>query len=1156
MKKYGVTPWGEIFIEAISRYDENGRLSRGKTYANTGRVLDLRINGAEVEAWVKGRSYSGYSVAIKFKAFTAKEKKHIADIISEDPLILARIINGTLPEELLSLLEENDIDLLPQSWTDMKRKCTCPDWGDPCKHMAAVYYTLTAEIDKNPFAIFLIRGMDLAAEFDIREEILEIAYPVPLEYAEAGTNEQHNTAEVELTRYSDLSPFILSMLAESPPFSDINYREVMGEFYKKSRKNHVTVMYPRGGEDIPRIERILKESAIEFAAEENIYDSYFEIRNELFKDDKEAYRLFEGIAGKQYKDGVAVNSIALLNLFLSFEDDAGTAEYRYLYYLFRAVYLLVEAGGYLPAVLVREKGFQIVYKPAVSIPDVKEQVERLAGIAPLMAKYAGKKKSFTPVTGTLFILTACLTGYVQALEFMHKRRKDNPPEISKTFFRSSLHKTTTFQTKTIPASVNSYFAVFDIVRSDYRYSIYIDKEDIDEIGENEKQYYMSIDAGTEKSKFSLDTAVRKFDPIDILRFLSLITLYLPEIKPLLKEKQTPVGRDRLEEFLLSSSLVLSNLGVEIILPKELKNILRPKAVLTTEKKPGAKSHTSYLTLDKLLKYEWKIAIGDRLVSLEEFERLVAGGRELIEFNEQFVRLSPEEAKRIFADMRKKMTGFDIIQARLNNEILLDKETEKFIDTIFTGKKIAVPGDLNARLRPYQERGYLWGTTNLLNGFGIILADDMGLGKTIQAITIILHLKNSGSLKHQIIIVAPTTLLFNWELELAKFAPRLSCHLYYGPKREMKNDVDIIITTYQLLMRDIKKLQEQKFDCLIIDEAQYIKNPDTKSTKAVKELKVKYKMALSGTPVENNLSELWSIFDFVLPGYLKTLANFKKNYAKDIEISKDREKIKRLRTITSPFMLRRLKTDKSIIEDLPEKTVIDEFATLSKEQAALYQGIIDDNIKKIETLEGVERKGMIFKLITSLKQVCNHPRNFDKTSAVAPEVSGKVMLLFTLLETIMQKNEKVLIFTQYVEMGKILYELIEKELYTVPLYLHGGLSKKKREELIDQFQNDSRHSIFILSLKAAGVGLNLTAASNVIHYDLWYNPAVENQATDRAFRIGQTKDVFVHRFITKNTFEEKIDRMIKAKQELSNLSVNIGEKWLSEMDNDELKNLFS
>ena len=300
-----------------------------------------------------------------------------------------------------------------------------------------------------------------------------------------------------------------------------------------------------------------------------------------------------------------------------------------------------------------------------------------------------------------------------------------------------------------------------------------------------------------------------------------------------------------------------------------------------------------------------------------------------------------------------------------------------------------------------------------------------------------------------------------------------------------------------------------------------------------------------------MSELWSIFDFTLKGYLGELPNFINRYAKPIEIEKDRAVAKTLQEITAPFMLRRLKTDKNIISDLPDKIIIDEYATMTPKQAALYQSIVDETLQTLESVEPQNRSGLIFKLITELKQTCNHPRNLDKVSDASSELSGKSALLLELLEPIIARGEKVLIFTQYVQMAQILAQIIEKELLIEPLMLDGSLSKKAREEVVARFESSHESPIFILSLKAGGVGLNLTSASNVIHYDLWFNPAVENQATDRAFRIGQKRNVFVYRLITKNSFEEKIDNMIKAKIALGDMSVAVGEKNLASMSQEEI-----
>jgi SNF2 family DNA or RNA helicase len=370
------------------------------------------------------------------------------------------------------------------------------------------------------------------------------------------------------------------------------------------------------------------------------------------------------------------------------------------------------------------------------------------------------------------------------------------------------------------------------------------------------------------------------------------------------------------------------------------------------------------------------------------------------------------------------------------------------------------------------------------------------------------------------------------------------------------DTDIVISSYGILRRDLKKFNKHDWNLFIIDEAQNIKNTETQQTQAIKSLKAKNFIAMSGTPVENRLSELWSIFDFINPGYMKSLKEFNDNFAIPIERYREVEVAEKLKNVSSPFLLRRLKTDKTIIKDLPEKIVIDEFNYLSKEQTAIYQNIVESNMPGIESSEGIERKGLIFKLITNLKQLCNHPSNYTKQKNYDPELSGKATKLISLLREILINKEKVIIFTQYTEMGDILQEMISRELLQQALFFHGGISRKKRDQMVEDFQNKPENKIIIISLKAGGTGLNLTAANHVIHYDLWWNPAVENQATDRAFRIGQTKNVFVHRFISLGTFEEKINDIIKNKQELVNLTVSTGESWISEMSDKDLKKLFA
>jgi SNF2 family DNA or RNA helicase len=432
---------------------------------------------------------------------------------------------------------------------------------------------------------------------------------------------------------------------------------------------------------------------------------------------------------------------------------------------------------------------------------------------------------------------------------------------------------------------------------------------------------------------------------------------------------------------------------------------------------------------------------------------------------------------------------------------------------------------------------------------------MGLGKTVQSIAAMLRLKDEGLLGESCLVVAPAAVLTNWEKELNRFAPSLKTARYHGNKRQFDKKSDVFLTTYQTAVRDAEKLKKKTFSLLLLDEAHLMKNCETRISRTVKSLHSQYRLALSGTPVENRLEDLRSLFDFILPGYLGDAKNFREQYRVPIEVMRNRERADALQKITSPFLLRRLKTDKKIIKDLPEKIVSNEYAVLEKEQAALYETVVEESMKKSKEIEPKERSSLIFYLLTSLKQICNHPRVYDKESPATARLSGKAQLLVTLLQKILANREKTLVFSQYVETLDCLDRIIKKELGEAPLIYHGGLSQHLRTQAIDKFQSDPSARIMLVSLKAGGLGLNLTAASRVIHYDLWYNPAVENQATDRAFRIGQKRTVFVHRFITKNSFEEKIDEMISSKQELADMTVKSGEAWLAKMSNDELKKLF-
>lgn len=456
------------------------------------------------------------------------------------------------------------------------------------------------------------------------------------------------------------------------------------------------------------------------------------------------------------------------------------------------------------------------------------------------------------------------------------------------------------------------------------------------------------------------------------------------------------------------------------------------------------------------------------------------------------------------------------------------------------------------LRPYQQTGLDWLTTMHGLGFGALLADDMGLGKTIQILALLeLLTKKNNMLKF--LLVIPASLFGNWEKEILRFTPKLKYSILHGKeKEESKENISLYITSYGMVSR-ISWLKDKKWDVLIIDEAQAIKNPGTVQSKAVRKLFSKFKIAMTGTPIENTLSELWSIFDYLNKGMLGTAKEFD-NFVKE---SQENNNYSEIRESVSPFILRRLKTDKNIISDLPEKIELKEYTALSQKQSMLYIQVVNEIKDTLENAQGISRKGLILGAITKFKQICNHPDQFLGLADFNPENSGKFIRLKEICETIRDKRERVLIFTQFRQMTKPLSEYLEDVFGRKGIILHGGTPVKKRAELVEMLNGKEYIPFMILSLKAGGVGLNLTGASHVIHFDRWWNPAVENQATDRAFRIGQTKNVMVHKFITSGTIEEKIDKMIERKEKLAaDIIQSSGDKWITEMSNDELLDLFS
>ena len=703
------------------------------------------------------------------------------------------------------------------------------------------------------------------------------------------------------------------------------------------------------------------------------------------------------------------------------------------------------------------------------------------------------------------------------------------------------------------------------------------------------------------------------------------------------------------DFLQDCLKKLQLFGIQTEIPKNLLNIGKPKPKMRLQ---GSMSFGAF-TAGDLLDFDWEIAIGDENISAKEFLELAEQADGLLKYKSSYVQITEQDLQSI----RDKIEGksSDSAKNRKDKKVaenaaegatgdsatstdkILEEDSvpeitqSKLVQACFTGEcdnipvemasdfkqqfdawraetDIPLPEHLNATLRPYQMRGYSWMYKNLEIGFGCILADDMGLGKTLQVITFLLKMKQEGKFaEKKAIVVMPAGLLCNWQVEIKKFAPDLTFFAYHGGRRDLqKFSADVLLTTYATFRKDFAELDKIEWQTIIIDEAQNIKNADSEQSKLLRRMRAPMKIAMSGTPVENRLMEFWTIMDFANHGFFPSASEFREKFETPIQKNGNQIVAETFRKITAPFMLRRLKTDKSIISDLPDKIIQDEYAELTRSQAALYQKTLEHFMQELEMEQALsekandahalfKRKGIILQMILALKQICNHPATFlkglddnhlrresrptgvghdraewlgiersespkTKDESAASQKSnklesGKMQMLLDLLTSIQEQGEKTLIFTQFAEMGHLLKSTIESELGLRTHFYHGGCTQTQRSEMIQDFQENPDCKVLILSLKAGGTGLNLVAASQVIHYDLWWNPAIEAQATDRAFRIGQKRNVQVHRFITKGTFEEKINALLETKKAIANLTVNAGETWLADMDDKQLAEVF-
>jgi SNF2 family DNA or RNA helicase len=659
----------------------------------------------------------------------------------------------------------------------------------------------------------------------------------------------------------------------------------------------------------------------------------------------------------------------------------------------------------------------------------------------------------------------------------------------------------------------------------------------------------------------------------------------PELAPALRQRRPSaleLDAEGAYRFLSTAAGVLDEAGFGVLLPSWWDRRRRLGLALSASSTPtdGVVTKERKFGRDQLVQFQWRLAVGDDALTEEEIAALAATKAPLVRLRGQWVAVDPEQLRRGLEFLRRKpseqKTAGKILALAASHPADADTplplnsvEADGWLGDLLSGaaerslRPLTEPDGFRAGLRPYQQRGLSWLAFLSSLGLGACLADDMGLGKTIQLLALESLLRAEEPDGGATLLLCPMSLVGNWQREAAKFAPGLRVYAHHGPGRrhgdELRDELagtDLVVTTYATATRDIDELAGYDWRRVVLDEAQAVKNSLSRSAKAVRRLRAEHRIALTGTPMENRLAELWSIMDFLNPGILGSAETFRARYAIPVERHGHTEPAERLRTITRPYVLRRLKTDPRIIDDLPDKIEIKQYCQLTTEQASLYQAVVDDMMDKIENSEGIERRGNVLAAMAKLKQVCNHPAQLLHDHSAVGRRSGKVIRLEEILEEILAEGDKVLCFSQFTEFAELLLPHLSARFGQEVLYLHGGTPKSRRDEMVERFQSGSGPSVFLLSLKAGGTGLNLTAANHVVHLDRWWNPAVENQATDRAFRIGQNRNVQVRKFICVGTLEEKIDAMIEEKKALADLVISDGERWLTELSTGALREVFA
>ncbi len=1168
-------------------------------------------------------------------------------------MILAKLATRELAPEILDICNDLAIHIFPGCWGEIDGKCNCPDYACPCKHIAAVIYTICQQIDANPFFLFELHGIDIIKELKKRnvqlqaatqtalptlQEFLHISNIATAPQENITTEADDNSTQTDLVTNNADDPLsnddlqalaqqidfctintkiddIVELFAPSPAgYSEGTLRKTLNTIYTKASKLATSNMKDKLSRSVATSDEqpliTLNSKGVysfnptwqSIEGEQYTHGNFISIEPPQKQVASETYKIddYQAICNL-YSYGISSKEFA--------NEDLATEA---VYHVWVLATKLVQAGAIIPQMYEYAKNsYRIRWIGAYINEDIATilrslglylknipHLERVITLPPV-DKTPVSYKQLDDLELAHLLLSPFITSYVMlaACEQLDTYAL-NIEQLLLLFAKEVTVKPKSKQLAdqqlfTRILALENWLADIQIGNNDYK-PVLVIQDILQKVNDNLIDVQTSLVMSITMNRYSREHGTKhiiaesialadilqdeQYDAIrlDCMQALARLSHTLPQVNKILRNKTHTcyLALADLSVLMFQAIPTLKMLGVQLIIPKALQKFggIHNSLKLDLETEAVSCKRGSFVTLTNLIRFSWELAVGSHEISTDEFEALKEYAGSFVRFKNEFVYIDPK----VITTIDQKLQGNSctlspyekfaaIITGEYNDRpIIMTDEARNSINQFLEVQEIAPPDTIRATLRPYQVRGFSWLYKNTQCKLGSIIADDMGLGKTLQVITTLEKLRLNGELDDKpAIIVVPTTLLINWTKELDKFAPCLTYTVFYGKNNTLPQEhKHLILTTYGTIKNYIDLFKKIKYRLVIIDEAQAIKNPNTSAALTIKSLKADSSIAMSGTPVENNLTEYWSIMDFANHGLLGTSANFRKTYALPIERQHNNDVLNRFLKVTSPFILRRLKSDKKIISDLPDKVVHDDYCELTPIQATLYQSVVEEIMqqleKKSEEGESIQnRHTLVLKMILELKQICNTPLQYVNDAQYdTPEASGKVQRLFELIDELLEADKKALIFTQFKEMGLLLQKWLNERYQMKINFIHGGVPAEQRMQIVEKFQEDRREKLLLLSLKAAGTGLNLTSAQAVIHFDLWWNPAVEAQATDRAYRIGQKKNVNVYRFICAHTFEEKINAMINAKKALSELTVAEGESWIGNLSNHDIKEIFT